>query len=294
MGNEGVAIGLLERQNSPVILCEEEVPCGVTKMDFRTEVVQRLSEFYRSEGIGKSDFCCPNFSRCHSLAQAGNRGIHFGTEAHVGHLYGSKRRIVVISLDAGGMTDWDSEDIEERTKDIERIEKLDPTINGHMNGTYQFLSVLLSDEVGKASPMPYFALMNSSQCRPFDDRMNQFYRGIHFQCLPFVERALEIVRPEIVWVQGATPRNYFRQKCRKFDDEFIGKLLKNTGLDAARLTTILTNYVARLDGLSYKSIVVYTQFPSRMTDFFRHFVKDDIIDTSSVIIESSKLLGNIQ
>jgi hypothetical protein len=82
-------------------------------MDFRTEVVQQLSEFYRSEGIAKGDFRCQYRSKCAGLA--GERGIHFGTEAHVGHLYGAARRIVVVALDAGGKQDWDSTDVEEQT-----------------------------------------------------------------------------------------------------------------------------------------------------------------------------------
>jgi hypothetical protein len=83
--------------------------------------------------------------------------------------------------------------------------------------------------------MPYFVINNSSQCRPFDDKLNAFDWRIHYQCLLFKERELEIVRPEVVvWIEGATPRNYFWQKFRSIDSGVISKLQRNTVLNSAR------------------------------------------------------------
>ncbi len=159
-------------------------------MDFRTEVVQQLSEFYLSKGIDKAGFCCKHH---HSICEriAAERGIRFGTEAHVGHLYGSgsTRRIVVVSLDAGA---YGGEDIEERTRNLESAKNIDLALTDHIKGTYLFLSLLLRDQIGEISPMPHIVQINSSQCTPRHGGSGQFPKKIHDQCLPFKERELEI------------------------------------------------------------------------------------------------------
>ena len=178
--------------------------------------------------------------------RAGGRGIQVGTEAHVGNCYGNARRVVVVSLDAGGR-DWRPEDIEGRTESIENVRSADGA-NQHMQGTFEFLSALLDDQIGEASPMPYFAMLNSAKCRATDGTMNQFPPAIHRNCLPFAEQELEILQPEIVWLQGAIPRNYFWNKTESLDlnsetiraaidpaseasaDRFQGNALKRIGI----------------------------------------------------------------
>ena len=145
--------------------------------------------------------------------------------------------------------------------------------------------------------MPYIVQINSAQCRPSDDSGDQFKnKGIYEQCLPFKERELEIARPEIVWLQGAPPGNYFWPKLRTFGDEVMRELRQNTVLDTTRLTVLLENYIRRLDGSSYTAIVVRTAFPGTRGHYcgiyWPAFKRDVMLDTATLAIELYRLLSS--
>lgn len=259
-------------------------------MTFREQITRDLAAFYYSEGIAVGSFSCSKMEICRACA--GGRGIQVGTEAHVGTRYGNARRIVVVSLDAGGQ-EWQPETVEERTKSIENIHSADDA-NMHMSGTFEFLSSLLNDQIGDASPMPYFALLNSAKCRATDGTMDQFPRSIHWNCLPFAERELEILNPDIVWLQGAIPRDYFWNHIETFQqasDPSKGAAFLESKISSGDEGEDRPDILAKIGILascSHRPLVIHTVHPSHRSGGWQRFRDRELQISARVLITATQ------
>lgn len=80
------------------------------KNPYRDMIVKSLVDFYKRNGIVPGDkFACPNFEMCFPQGKSGK--FSHGMQCHVGHKYGHRLRVVVVSLDCGAGS---ADDIEAR------------------------------------------------------------------------------------------------------------------------------------------------------------------------------------
>ena len=156
----------------------------------------RLAAFYRSKGIAVCGFCCKYAEACSAAAR--NSELCRGSEAHVGSNYGQSRRVVVVSLDTGGMSDG----LAKRRK---RVEETAPG-NQHMHGTLQLLRAVYGDEAfaGKEENHLFtlFAMTNAAKCSGGVFGGGQVGWELFHCCREYVMPELKCLDPELIVTQG--------------------------------------------------------------------------------------------
>jgi hypothetical protein len=122
-------------------------------------------------------------------------------EAHVGHHYGNRRRLVVVSLDSGA-----SMELESRTAEIESITP-ERAGNAHMCGTAKLSRLLIDPFDPPERPMECAAMLNSAKCAGADGSMSTVPFAVHSQCREYLFGELQILSPDLIWLQGSTVRD---------------------------------------------------------------------------------------
>lgn len=169
---------------------------------FSYKVRHALEGYYQSSRICVgSSFDCANKAAC--VDAAAPRCLSHGIGAHVGTSYGASPRIVVVSLDSGGY----SGDIHARTAQIEGINV--NNANPHMRGTYHLLRALLKNSPGFKTPLNHFAMLNSAKCSGSGKGMDMVPWRLHLNCRSHILSELEILDPEIIWLQSKTVKDIY-------------------------------------------------------------------------------------
>lgn len=252
----------------------------------RETFVVQLKEYYEEAGIAVHALRCGKIDECQKYA--GVQGLRPGTEPHIGTNYGTTPRIVIVSLDAGG-EDWLSEDIEARTASLERVQTVDDAGNPHMRGTFEFASLLASRLPDASLPMPRVALLNSCRCRATDGTMNQLPRLVHNNCLSHVEHELEILKPDIVWLQGAILRDYFFSKIEPLDP--ADSSVQHATSIACHAAVSITEAeraealakIGRLASCSSRPLIIYTCHPSARYGLWNKFKAKHMAFSAAVL-----------
>jgi len=177
----------------------------------------QLAEFYLRERIAVGDhFHCGNEGSCRVAASG--RGMKSGAEAHVGTEYGQLRRVVVVSLDAGGETKTLAEkqaDVEQETKD---------SCNPHMRGTWRVVEALLGLGAD-VSPFPFCAITNSAKCTASDGKRDMAPPALFENCRSLARAELEILRPQVVVTQGGKAWNVLSEAVEAVDKSWLNSLV---------------------------------------------------------------------
>lgn len=209
----------------------------------RDEIAEALRHYYANQNIHVGpDFACQHRGRCERLANP--RPLMKGMEAHIGHRYGERGRIVVVSLDSGNS----SEDLDARTATIEPITP-ENAGNWHMQGTAKFVKLLVDSDTPPDQPMAFVAMLNSAKCAGADGRMNTVPPAVHYRCRAYLLGELRILNPALIWLQGRTVRDVLSDRLSTSRDigpalqRYLGNKYQDIGKLAQRLESIAREYV---------------------------------------------------
>ena len=167
---------------------------------------EKLTYFYRSNGISAVDFNCPHHSSCSM-----NFPLTFTTakESFVSSGYVSHKlpRIVFISLDSGSAeTDPTLKTLESvRSWEEEGENVLGLHRNKHWYRTHELAFTLLrnfKDDLILEEAKHYFAHINSAKCCENKPGREQASQLLFDNCRRFLPGELEILDPDIIVTQG--------------------------------------------------------------------------------------------
>jgi hypothetical protein len=174
------------------------------------ELRETVHQFYRSQGIAVEHFRCPKSQECDAAADHLLSGR--GSEAHIGSLYGSPIKLVIVSLDRGE----GAEDVWSRTASIESLSLDDGDLNPHMRGTRQTLNAIFGDyilEVWKR-----FAMINAAKCC-LGRGMRMAPDPLYWACPDFGISELGLLQPDVVVTQGKNARAMLNPKKRPLSEK---------------------------------------------------------------------------
>lgn len=159
--------------------------------NLRNETVSLLKKYYADNGILPGDkFNCINKEIC--------KGFCGGMQCHIGHKFGQKTRVLVVSLDCGN---GGAQEIDERTETIEDL-KSAPKINLHMDGTIKCVADFFEFEKDKEKDcLPYYAMTNACKCTR-QNSANQMDWKYFDRCAFLKKEEIKIINPEVVYFQG--------------------------------------------------------------------------------------------
>ena len=167
---------------------------------------EKLTYYYRSNGISAVDFNCPHLTSCST-----NFPLTFTTakESFVSSGYVSHKlpRIVFISLDSGSAeSDPTLKTLESVRHCVEEGENvLGLHKNKHWYRTHELAYTLLKnfkDDLRLEEAKHYFAHINSAKCCENKVGREQASQILFDNCRRFIPGELEILDPDIIITQG--------------------------------------------------------------------------------------------
>lgn len=172
----------------------------------RESIVRNLKKYYTHEQIVPGEkFNCKNKEKC----KVTSNDLAAGMQCHVGTKYGeSKYKVLVVSLDCG---DGCADDIDTRTEVIEKCS----LSNLHMKGTGKIISDFY--EMTSIEALKYYAMTNSCKCSRKKSTNQQQY-DLHFNCLEYKIKEIELLNPDVIYFQGINSLAGIENKLQQIED----------------------------------------------------------------------------
>ena len=187
--------------------------------------VEHLRKLYDNRKIGVSEnsppFSCCHLESCIVAANAVDRDLCMGAEAHVGEKYGDPIRLVVVSLDTGGSEGRKKgEDLSARRANIQGVTY--DQARQHMKGTIQTLRHLFRQKPD-GDLLKRFAMINSAKCSGQDNKASMVPDMLYENCRDHGLAELDKLNPQLVVTQGAKARDLLNPQ--EINEKKIRKLI---------------------------------------------------------------------
>ena len=172
-----------------------------------------LQEFYKKNGISAADFACSSKDWCESAVQAAKGTFTPAREVQFGDLYLTSRpRIVVVSLDPGSQFYQDKgryagpDELQMQIRGA--VPESDPwKKNRHWYRTHEGVAAMVQamteQVISPHEAARWFAHTSVVRCCANLPNAREAPWQMYWACRRYLEDELAILRPDIIWSQGA-------------------------------------------------------------------------------------------